>query len=58
MELGDKARLVPAIGTVVKIVDTKELKGGEPTNRTMVTIQYDDGQKVYNVEELEVVTQE
>lgn len=54
MNIGDKVRIVPEIGQIVKITTTQELKGEEVVTTTKVYVSYQDGVKAHLQDELEI----
>lgn len=54
MNIGDKVRIVPEIGQIVKIATIQELKGDEVVTTTKVYVSYQDGVKTHASDELEI----
>jgi len=54
MDINDKVRIVPPIGTIVRIDVIRELKDGNVETTTKVTVQYESGQKSHNMLDLEI----
>lgn len=50
LALGDKAYVMPEIGKIVRISEVKELDGETVIAKTLVTIQYENGQKQFNMD--------